>query len=40
MTQSNNDEYDNFHQQEEEQMWTNEAQIASMFWEQRCMTML
>jgi hypothetical protein len=21
-------------------MWTQEAQIASMFWEQRCMTML
>lgn len=42
MTQSNNEQsdYDTYHQQEEDPNWTHEAQIASMFWEQRCMTML
>jgi hypothetical protein len=32
MTQSNNEDYDDYNPQEEQQVWTNEAQIASMYW--------
>lgn len=33
MTQSNNEDYEDYNPHEEQQqVWTNEAQIASMYW--------
>lgn len=37
---NNHSEFDTYHNQETDPNWNNEEQIASMFWEQRCMTML